>query len=319
MPCPKTHPGSIMNLHSTSRGGRGGQSSGPQVVGDVILKGKRSSWGVSGMHYHNGLDAGENTLNAHCARLVMRSIAGNGGVYDEARFLKEYVEFMTTEGSHPDTYAESYHRGFFANMLEGRPLDMCGAVTHDTPSVGGLVTVAPIALRLLVSEGAPLDAVQAVCRRHVSLTHPDQNLLAVVDRYVALIDSLLALGDGPIVEKRRAIAAVARQSLGLDLESLSTRPDSEVCGGMFSTACYITDSWPSVLFLAHKYAGKPVGGLLANANLGGDTCHRGAVLGVLLGLISGTDSEAEKLFAQLKDSAKIDREITELFSVSPKL
>jgi hypothetical protein len=311
-PCPTSHPGSIMSLHSTSKGGRGHQSGAKQVVGEVILKGKRGKWGVSGVHYHDGMKEGENTLNAHCARLVMRVVAGG---YSVDRFLSEYVTFMTTEGSHPDTYAESYHRGFFANVLEGKPLDQCGAVTHDTPSVGGLVTVAPIALRMLVGEGAPLQTVQAVCRRHVFLTHPDQSLLGVVDRYVALIDALLGLADGPVLEKRRAIAAVARQSLGLDLEALSSRPDSEICGGMFSTACYITDSWPSVLFLAHKYAGQPIRGLLANANLGGDTCHRGAVLGVLLGLTAqgGADPEADRMFGQLKDSAAIDGEIKALF------
>ena len=41
---PDVHPSSIMALHSTSRGGRGQQGqrkTGREIVGDVILKGRR--------------------------------------------------------------------------------------------------------------------------------------------------------------------------------------------------------------------------------------------------------------------------------------
>ena len=45
---------------------------------------------------------------------------------------------MTAEPpQHPDTYAESYHRGFFANLDQGRPAHKCGAVTMTPhPSAG---------------------------------------------------------------------------------------------------------------------------------------------------------------------------------------
>jgi hypothetical protein len=31
------------------------------------------------MHYHQGMQAGENTLNALCTRVVLRGITANGG------------------------------------------------------------------------------------------------------------------------------------------------------------------------------------------------------------------------------------------------
>jgi Spy/CpxP family protein refolding chaperone len=49
------------------------------AAGDVINHGKHQFWGVPNMHYHQGMAAGENTLNAVCARVVMRGIAANGG------------------------------------------------------------------------------------------------------------------------------------------------------------------------------------------------------------------------------------------------
>jgi ADP-ribosylglycohydrolase len=96
------HPSSIMSLSSTSRAGRGTQSG--SVVGDVILKGKKHHWGPAHRHYHQGMQAGENTLNALCARLLMRGMVRHKA-YAPADFLADYVDFMTTEGSHNDTYA----------------------------------------------------------------------------------------------------------------------------------------------------------------------------------------------------------------------
>lgn len=90
---PPKHPSSIMPLHSTNAGGRGPQNSatGKEVVGDIILKGKRQFWGVANQHYHQGMAAGENTLNAHCARLVTRTLTANNGRYDADLFLKNYM------------------------------------------------------------------------------------------------------------------------------------------------------------------------------------------------------------------------------------
>ena len=61
-----THPSSIMSLSNTGGHGRGGQEG--RVIGDVICHGKRAVWGQKNAHYHQGMHAGENTLNAQCAR-----------------------------------------------------------------------------------------------------------------------------------------------------------------------------------------------------------------------------------------------------------
>ena len=48
-------------------------------MGDVINHGKHQFWGKPNVHYHQGMKAGENTLNAICARVVLRTIAANAG------------------------------------------------------------------------------------------------------------------------------------------------------------------------------------------------------------------------------------------------
>ena len=143
---PEFHPSSIMSLHSTSSGGRSAVARGNrhgkprQIVGEVILKGREKFWGVANTHYHHGMQAGSNTLNAHCVRALLRTLAISRGVYDRDAFLDAYIELMTADpAQHPDTYAESYHRGFFANLDAGNAPHRCAAVTHDTPSIGGIV------------------------------------------------------------------------------------------------------------------------------------------------------------------------------------
>lgn len=76
------------------------------------------------MHYHQGMGAGDNTLNALCLRELARTIATERG-YSPAAFLTAYVRFMTTPGSHDDTYAETFHRMFFLNYAAGRPPSEC--------------------------------------------------------------------------------------------------------------------------------------------------------------------------------------------------
>ncbi len=311
---PDHHPSSIMPLHSTRRGGRASaeRSPRPEIVGSVILKGRGHLWGRKGVHYHHGMRAGENTLNAHCVRLLMRQLVADGHHYDRDRFLKDYIDFMTADPPpHPDTYAESYHRGFFANLLAGHPPHRCGARTHDTPSMGGLVTIGPLALHALL-QGEKLERAQLLCRQHLAATHPDEMLARVCDSYVALIAALLLRpGSG---DPRPALDLAARDPLNIDLEALAkgARNDRDVVGGRFSTACYITDSWPCLLYLAHAYGKNPRDGLIANANLGGENCHRGAVLGVLLGLIGG---QAEMDWArELKDSEAIGKEMDALLA-----
>jgi len=326
---PAQHPSSVMALHSVSGGGRAKRqkNSQPQIVGEVILKGKAQFWNQNQIHYHHGLSAGENTLNTWCAHLLInwladRSSMAADSLYDVNEWLTHYVEFMTADPPrHPDTYAESYHRGFFANHVAGKPLTQCGAVTSDTPSMGALVTVAPLALALF--KKMPLDAVQAICRQHVWATHPDELLLVVVDAYVKLMHLLLTRetdDQQSIVSWFCEAAAVVdggdismyfspRNKLTHDGKILRLVSENKsVVGERYSLACYITDSWPSTCYLAARHYRNSKQALLVNTNLGGENAHRGSVLGTLLGLVSG--DTVEEFYSGLARHSDIHADIT---------
>ncbi len=65
------------------------------------------------------MQAGQNTLNILVTRVLIRTLNNSRGKYDTDKFLESYIRFMTTPNSHNDTYAESFHRAFFARYAAG--------------------------------------------------------------------------------------------------------------------------------------------------------------------------------------------------------
>jgi ADP-ribosylglycohydrolase len=194
------------------------------------------------------------------------------------------------------------------------PARKCAAVTHDTASVGGLVTIAPLALQSLLN-GVPLEEVQSQCREHLMLTHPSAELAGVCDAYVSLIAQLLLRPDDEPFTNEQLLQSVSARTRKALLAAIDKQaPDSEVVGRMLSPACYISDSWPALLYFLCRYRDQPQQALLANTHVGGDNVHRGAVLGVLLGLLRGQSEQA--WFSRLVDEKAIDHEILQLMAAN---
>lgn len=236
-----------------------------------ILRGQAKYWGQKGVHYHQFLQAGENTLNFQLARELYKQVQTNGA-YDVKRWAETYIECMLQPGWHNDTYAEEYHRAFFNNYAKGIDPLKCGI---DDKHIGGLATVPALVAAL---EGASQDDVRTCVKTHVSLTHKNTDLLEAADLLVSL---LFAVAEGQSL--REALKSQAHRWFSATKSaSWTSRPDTEIVGGRFSSACYIEDAMPSALYLAWKYEDDLHAGLVANAMVGGDNCHRAAVVGSLL-------------------------------------
>jgi ADP-ribosylglycohydrolase len=237
-----------------------------------ILHDQAEFWGRKGIHYHQQLQAGENTLNLQLGRALYRQVQ-SAGRYDAAAWLRLYVDCMRLPGWHRDTYVEEYHRAFFTNLARGKKLEDCGiADVH----IGGLATV-PGLFAAMNSGG---EEFVGIVRRHVSLTH---NCSEVLEAAMAFARILLALETGSGL--REAIFTHASGWAGEKKFSTWSRlPDETVIGQKLSPACYIKDAFPAALYLSWKYADDFSAGIIANAHCGGDNCHRGAVIGALLGM-----------------------------------
>jgi ADP-ribosylglycohydrolase len=232
------------------------------------------------------------------------------GHYDSGDFLRAYVDFMTTPDSHNDTYAESYHRDFFANYAQGVSPERCaGAEGHDTASIGGLVALPPVIVAAM-REDEPA-AVDGTLLTHLRLTHRSTKL----ERYASALGQLLSrLLQDPEPQVAPLACAVA-ESFGFPATRVvermhrERRSDLHVIGSQLSPACYIEHSFPAVLYLAARYADDFEAALVANANVGGDNCHRGAVLGAILGAALGAGAIPDRWIQGLRSRGELHEEI----------
>ena len=240
-----------------------------------ILHDQARYWGRRGVHYHQFLTAGENTLNFQLASLLFAQTIQSGW-YDADAWLARYVDFMLAPGSHRDTYVEECHREFFTNYARGRKLRACGVADVH---IGGLASVPALFSALAGSEGNVRAAVQL----HVAQTHKDPEVLRAADALVRILEAVR--GGEPL---REAIFRLASDWISAaKVARWSREPDAVVVGQHLSPACYIQDAFPAALYLAWKYADDFGAGICANAQVGGDSCHRGAVVGALLGETNG--------------------------------
>jgi ADP-ribosylglycohydrolase len=79
-----------------------------------------------------------------------------------------------------------------------------------------------------------------------------------------------------------------------------------------SPACYIDDAFPASLYLAWRYAGDFEAGVVANTNVGGENCHRGAVVGALLGAASGMAALPAKFVNHIHGSVRLRGQIEQV-------
>jgi ADP-ribosylglycohydrolase len=241
-----------------------------------ILREQAQYWGQREIHYHQFLAAGENTLNFKLAAELYSMVRERGG-YDADAWLQRYIDRMLEPGWHRDTYLEEYHRAFFTRYAQGKTPRKCGISDEH---IGGLATVPALVAAL---GGLPLDEILRTVKEHVGLTHAHANVLRAAATLTRLLVAVAA-GDS----LREAMQREAGDWIsGTKAESWKNQPDQHVIGARFSPACYIAEAMPAALYLVWKYHDDFTAGITANAMVGGDNCHRGAVVGSLLGAACG--------------------------------
>ena len=252
-----------------------------------ILHDQAPYWGRRGIHYHQFLKPGENTLNIKLAREWLIK-AERDKPYSPASWLEHLVAFMTTPGTHQDTYIEEYLRHFFTAYGNGTPLKDCGR--KDENHIGGLALYLPV----LIVFSKDRDHARKTALQHLALTHGGPAMA----RGGALIADILL---DVLYGRSLPDAILSRDVYNHQLASLLDFPDPVVVGRHFSPACYLQESIPATLYLALKYADNPSEALIANTMCGGDNAGRGAVLGALLGAFHGMAAWPEEWVQGLVD------------------
>jgi ADP-ribosylglycohydrolase len=249
-----------------------------------ILHDQARYWGREGVHYHQFLAAGENTLDLQLARLALETMADHGG-YDPDLYLERMVAFLRDPASHRDTYVEEWARGFFERRARGVPLRECGVTEKH---IGGLAGPLAVLIALYDDPAAAREAALT----HLDLTHKGPVMATALEGVTAVLQAVLE-GES-LTDAIDGMRGRGNRYLAGDFEKWESRDDLEVIGRILSPACYVEDSVPGVIHLARKYAAEPEEGLVANTMAGGDNCYRGAVLGALLGAANGPQGWPER-------------------------
>ncbi|XP_008323603.1 uncharacterized protein LOC103389804 [Cynoglossus semilaevis] len=308
------HPSSILTLSNTAGSGRSSSSSGTKdddVVGDIILHDKLKLWKSSNgsVHYHQGLQAGNNTLNILCALRAAQTLACSGftdAAHPEARaaVLSDYVQFLTTPGNHNDTYAESFHRSFFADWRESRPnlpsevllfaekrakLKLSSSQPDSQLDAIGCM---PMALPfILFSTSVSEEQAVTAAVEFVKLTHPNPNVLKYMSLYGKALYAVLR-GASVRQQAEHALRNLdvwdvcqeySHKAEGFPSSSEERLKVHQSAVNHLGLACYTKGALCSLFYLAHEFHDDPKEGILTNANCGGENCNRGAALGALLG------------------------------------
>ena len=316
--------GSILNKSDINGGGRRSffeRNQSKTIIGDVINHGKLKYWDPKkSYHYHATLQAGENTLEMQLARVLMKSITATDGKFDEDHFRKSYVDFMTTEGSHNDTYASTCHRMYFANLIFHKkdPRDCPDNDGHNVDTIDGLIlptvtALAETARQLHLhskDEEVNIKDIQTAAARTAAVTRSSSILEQVSEVWATLMYAAIT-NDTDGNEMQQPLVNVAR-AFGLS----SPRPDRRD----EMSACYLSQSLPPTLDMLSKYTQKSNGSnscwkaLLANANIGGENVHRGAVLGAVLGAREGDEGMQGGLREGLYAHKELEKEINHFVS-----
>ncbi|XP_033970086.1 uncharacterized protein LOC117469713 isoform X1 [Trematomus bernacchii] len=309
------HPSSIMSLSNTAGSGRSSSGSRrPDVVGRLILQDKLDLWRRGdNTHYHQGLCAGDNTLNVLCSLRVALCLV-SGGFSDlsspdaRAAVLSDYVSFLTTEGSHRDSYAESFHRDFFCCWQDERPTEpqqllefaerrsvsplRAARPDAQLDAIGCLPMILPF---ILLAAHAPLEQAVRGAVEMVKLTHPHPRVPLWVSLYGGALHRVLG-GASIRGEAERALKSLEAWDACRGFSSKAARFPAgsdqrlrvhQSAVNQLGLACYTKGALSSLFYLALEFHDDAAAGILTNTNCGGENCNRGAALGALLGAGGG--------------------------------
>lgn len=246
---------------------------------DDILHEQSKHWGQRGIHYHQFLKAGENTLNLKLACELYRTIIKHGEFNNES-WLERYAEVMLTAGWHNDTYAEEYHRAFFKNYSRGKKLSNCGIKDIH---IGGLSLIPALLAGLEALDMTEENYLLKSTRALIQGTHTHNVTISAAEDLTRILFAL-----NQRAEIRSTLQTLRLSNIPLNsIKKWEGMKDRKVVGEILSPACYLPESFTAAIYFAWKYSDDFSLAILANAKVGGDNCHRGVVVGSIVGMQTG--------------------------------
>lgn len=293
-------------------------------------------------HYHDGLKAGENTLNAHLCRVLLRNIVKDNGKYRDRSFVDDLINYMNNRQD-KDAYLEIYLRRFFENYSNGNDPMQCSALQQDIWSIGSHGGMQrPLLLSLLNYKN--IYKAVGISISHQNITHRSENISSSLSFLIPILLNVIngkkSLKEEIMDNKLLYPANIAGNRLfekyknangpfNIDKDEMyDLHTTYNLRNGPFNavnidksknmddaiaeigTACYPEQGLPLMFYIMVHCGFDFKKSLLLNANCGGDNVGRGLVLGLLLGsMIDDENSINYQQLQQLKQGLKDYKEI----------
>ena len=284
----ETHPGSRMTR----------QSYKPISQKADIIHEAKAAWEHAGSHVHKSLHPGESTLNLKLTKCVFECIREHGD-FDIEDYIQRYLKLMLTPGAHGDTWVDESHRNFFNQYAQGRPLSGCG---DEDNTLAGVCISLPL---LLLGWRNPTQAAEQADDL-TDVAHKGRKV-ANTSKFLAQVFSLIFKNNDLNTIIHRKLAKGTHPCLSYPFQQWEQLEDFDVIGHLVHPGDSLEENMPTLMYLALKYENNPAQALLVNAHAGGDNCHRGAILGAILGALNGVETLPAEWVFQLRDYAALNQ------------
>ena len=263
---------------------------------DYIGKDRRKLWATRGTHPHCTLDAGENTLPLFLALHLAVSIASSGK-FDIDAWFERYKAVMTTEGVNRDTFIPSVHRRYFENLASGKTPEKNGVADAHMSDIAIFIPLMFFTFKKDI--GNKMDIVRALGKFTIgegasSGAYFLSELLARILKGDSLED---AIYKNMTPDKHVSLAFPYRRWI-------KNHDDNQAIESIGRYAA-IEEGIPLSLYVALKYGNDVAKAVCVNANIGGETTGRGAIIGMLAGAQCGISRIPRKYIDSLKYASEI--------------
>jgi len=273
---------------------------------DCIGGDRAKIWRMDGAHPHFGFAAGENTLPLFLA-LHMTACMGESGCFDLEKWMSRYRAVMTAPDGHRDVFIPTVHRRYFENIASGKDPDTHGCPDAHMSDIAIFIPLMFTACKN--SDKAQMNIVKALRKFTVGEGASSgaffiSELLAKILRGATLED---AIYKGMTPDRHVSLAFPYRRWI--------KNKDDEQAINSAGRFAVLEEAIPLSLYISLKYGGDFAQAVTVNANIGGESTGRGAIIGLLSGAQCGLSKIPRNLIEGLRFASEIQAVGEILFNI----
>ncbi len=245
---------------------------------DYIGKERAKLWRRRGTHPHFGMSSGENTLPLFLALHLVVSMASSNS-FDVNAWMERYSAIMTTPGAHSDTFIPSIHRRYFENLAAGKNPELNGCSDAHMSDIAIFV---PLLFLTFKNAGRnQMDISKAL--KKFTIGEGASSGAFFLSEILAKV-----LGGSTIEDAiYKNMTPDRHVSLAFPYRRWIKNKGDEDAVNATGKYAAIEEAIPLTIYIALKYGTDVITAVTVNANIGGESTGRGALIGMLAGAQCG--------------------------------